>query len=347
MLMSTPGAGHNQPPGRWIAIDVGMLEHPVVGWKQPMTPANPKKKAASRCEAWIDLIRFARWKAGAIDNQGRVVYVERGELMASRSFLAQRWNWTEKAVRHFMKRLEQEFMVTKTEPRLVAGSEACPKRGQQSGQVSGQSRGQQKGQRSRNLNQHYRIENYDIYQVAREVEGIIRGQRKDTASDQPNDQHRGQRGASEGPESIQGDTKGYNNSPNGELSLSSDASPSKDPVSQTVREAHRLYNETAKTLGLPTARVLNKSRKRALALRIKEAGGLDGFRDALANLGKSSFLQGQNDRGWRADLEFVCQAKSFAKLMDGAYTDRNQTSNSTRRVLDELKAKKRQEINHG
>lgn len=337
MLMSTPGVGHNQPPGRWIAIDVGMLDHPVVGWKQPVTPADPKKKAASRCEAWLDLIRFARWKAGAADNQGSTVYVERGELMASLSFLATRWNWTVKQVRGFMQRLENEMMVTKTEPQPV------PKPRPKVVTPVGKHDGHQRGKRRNNFTQHYRIENYDLYQSYRDMEDYLEGKQQDHPEEPPE----GKRRASEGQESIPRGTKGYNSSPDGELSLSSDLPPSEDPVAKTVREAHRLYNETAKQLGLPVARVLNKSRERSLALRIKEAGGLDGFRDALANLGKSSFLQGQNDRGWRADLEFVCQAKSFAKLMDGAYNDRDQTSNSTRRVLDELKAKKRQENSHG
>jgi hypothetical protein len=39
----------------------------------------------------------------------------------------------------------------------------------------------------------------------------------------------------------------------------------------------------------------------------------------MANIEKSAFLRGQNDRGWRADIAFVCQASSFAKLFEGGY----------------------------
>jgi len=105
-------------------------------------------------------------------------------------------------------------------------------------------------------------------------------------------------------------------------------SPDDDPPSpkgpsqaEIVREAHRLYNETAKRAGLPIAKVMNDARRRALALRVKEAGGLDGFREAMANLEASPFLTGQNDRGWRADIKFVCQPSSFAKLFEGAYNN--------------------------
>lgn len=40
---------------------------------------------------------------------------------------------------------------------------------------------------------------------------------------------------------------------------------------------------------------------------------------ALANIERSSYLTGKNDRGWRADLDFMLQAKSFDRLHDGGY----------------------------
>ena len=33
----------------------------------------------------------------------------------------------------------------------------------------------------------------------------------------------------------------------------------------------------------------------------------------------SAFLRGDNDRGWRTDIDFVLQAASFTKLMEGSY----------------------------
>lgn len=40
---------------------------------------------------------------------------------------------------------------------------------------------------------------------------------------------------------------------------------------------------------------------------------------ALANVERSSFLRGQTSAGFRADIKFLCQAESFAKLIDGGY----------------------------
>jgi len=36
----------------------------------------------------------------------------------------------------------------------------------------------------------------------------------------------------------------------------------------------------------------------------------------------SAFCRGENDRGWRADLDFLCQPKSFNGLIEGKYDDR-------------------------
>lgn len=88
------------------------------------------------------------------------------------------------------------------------------------------------------------------------------------------------------------------------------------------KAAFEAWNELAKRLGLPVAQVLDDNRRRAIRKRL-EVGGLDLWRRALAGVEASAFLRGQraggDGRTFKADLTFVCQAKSFAKLVDGAY----------------------------
>jgi hypothetical protein len=102
-----------------------------------------------------------------------------------------------------------------------------------------------------------------------------------------------------------------NTSPDGE-----DRTPDLDCL-----EAFTLYNSLALQLGLPQASTLTPSRRQLLKARLKEHGGLDGWRRALENLKASAFLRGENDRAFRASLDFILQASSFAKLIDGAYAD--------------------------
>lgn len=82
--------------------------------------------------------------------------------------------------------------------------------------------------------------------------------------------------------------------------------------------AFQAWNETALRCALPQAAKLTPDRQRKIAARLRDYG-LDGWRQALAHIEQSAFLTGQNDRGFRANLEFVCQPSSFAKLIDGAY----------------------------
>jgi hypothetical protein len=84
-------------------------------------------------------------------------------------------------------------------------------------------------------------------------------------------------------------------------------------------EAFNLYNEMALRVGIPQARSLTPQRRKSIAARMREHGGLEAWKLALANIERSAFLQGRNDRGWTADLDFMLQAKSFTRLVEGTY----------------------------
>lgn len=83
-------------------------------------------------------------------------------------------------------------------------------------------------------------------------------------------------------------------------------------------ECFNAYNAAALELGLPQAAKLTPNRERSIVARLKDYG-VDGWHKAISNLHGSRFLTGKTDQGFRADLDFVCQAKSFGKLHDGGY----------------------------
>lgn len=94
-------------------------------------------------------------------------------------------------------------------------------------------------------------------------------------------------------------------------------------MSRDMQEAIRLYNLVAEEAGLPMVRVLrlNQHRQKLLRARLKDAGGLKGWAEAISNLHNSPFCKGQNKRGWMADFDFVIKPESFSKLWSGRYTD--------------------------
>ena len=93
-------------------------------------------------------------------------------------------------------------------------------------------------------------------------------------------------------------------------------SPSGD---RDVEEAISLYNLMAKENGLSIAQKVNGVRPKKLRARLKDCGGIEGWKVALEKVATNPWLKGENDKGWRADLDFMLQEKSFTKIMEGAY----------------------------
>lgn len=85
-----------------------------------------------------------------------------------------------------------------------------------------------------------------------------------------------------------------------------------------ARQAFDEWNQLAARIGLPVAKDLTEPRRKALKARLA-SGGMAAWREALAALEASPMCRGDNDRNWRADLDFVCQAKSFQRLREGFY----------------------------
>lgn len=86
-----------------------------------------------------------------------------------------------------------------------------------------------------------------------------------------------------------------------------------------VVQAFDAWNALASELDLPKAQVLTSERDRKLRARLSDCGGLDGWNAAMAKIRGSPLCTGDNARGWRADLDFVLQRKSFTRLMEGSY----------------------------
>lgn len=115
--------------------------------------------------------------------------------------------------------------------------------------------------------------------------------------------------------------------PNGSLSSGDDE----------ARQAVESYNLAAGEAGWPKVQTLSKSRQSALKARLAECGGLEGWVLALAKARASPLCNGQNDRGWTANFDFLTRQSSFAKLMEGNY-DARQSSRPPNRAATQSDA---------
>lgn len=78
------------------------------------------------------------------------------------------------------------------------------------------------------------------------------------------------------------------------------------------------YNLLAQRIGLPVVRKLTDDRKRRLKAQIGQHGP-DAWGLALEKLEANAWMHGANERGWCADFDFLLQAKSFNRLLEGGY----------------------------
>lgn len=94
-----------------------------------------------------------------------------------------------------------------------------------------------------------------------------------------------------------------------------------------IAEAVEVYNAAATEVGWPRAQRITASRRAALKARLRECGGIEGWRAAMARARASPFLCGDSGRGWKADFDFLIKSSKFTKLMEGGY-DRSDRSAS-------------------
>jgi hypothetical protein len=76
------------------------------------------------------------------------------------------------------------------------------------------------------------------------------------------------------------------------------------------------WNDGPAAAGATRANALDANRRKLLALRVKEHGE-DAVLRAIANLGRSPFHCGKNDRGWRANIGWMLKSpENFMKALE-------------------------------
>lgn len=109
--------------------------------------------------------------------------------------------------------------------------------------------------------------------------------------------------------------------PKGDGRLFDDEEPEPEPADE-AQAAFDGWNAMARSCGLPVAKSLDEARRRAIRKRL-ETGGLALWGEALRAVEASAFCRGlrpgSDGRIFKADLTFLCQPKSFNRLVDGGY----------------------------
>ena len=85
-----------------------------------------------------------------------------------------------------------------------------------------------------------------------------------------------------------------------------------------------IFNSVCKNL--PTVQKLTKSRKSAINARITDYN-LSTLGDVFQKVATSNFLNGENDRNWTADFDWIMNPNNFIKILEGKYNSKQRNKN--------------------
>jgi hypothetical protein len=79
---------------------------------------------------------------------------------------------------------------------------------------------------------------------------------------------------------------------------------------------------------LPKVKVLTDSRRKKIAVRWEQhKQDFDFFEKGFQAVAESPFLQGQNDRGWKADFDWLMDNDTnLVKVIEGKYSNKQHSS---------------------
>jgi hypothetical protein len=269
-----------------------MREHPIVGYHLGAPePADKRRCAYAYGFAWQFLIEEAAYRPRTKVVYGTSYQLNVGELVGSERFLAEAWNWHRTTVRRFLKKLCAHEMI-----------KVCPQKGRKAGTIV-----------LCNYAEYQQLQEHDVpASVPAEVQKCALTRKKDNTVKEKKD-----------PLSSSDDLLPF-------VADADKVNPPKpdtrtkasDPVAAELSEvavAFKRWNEVARECGFQKANRLTPERKKKLTALLKD-GGLETFERALSEMTKSKFLRGENDRGWRAHIDFLFERGKYDKILDGNYS---------------------------
>jgi len=96
-----------------------------------------------------------------------------------------------------------------------------------------------------------------------------------------------------------------------------------DPIMEIVEDTEikwvvERWNAMCGLVGLPTVSKVTDQRRIAIKKRLEEYSA-EKIEEVFNLVSKSAFLLGENDRGWKADFDFVINKSKFPKILEGSY----------------------------
>ncbi len=88
------------------------------------------------------------------------------------------------------------------------------------------------------------------------------------------------------------------------------------PKGNDIETVRTLYNETC--LFLPPCQAITKKRSE-LVSEVLESFTIEDVKKVFEKANKADFLNGKNERGWKASFDWLIDINHFARVLEGAY----------------------------
>lgn len=102
-----------------------------------------------------------------------------------------------------------------------------------------------------------------------------------------------------------------------------------DSGTPEVQEFVKLYRDIC--VSLPNPRYIQSARKKAI-INIVKKYSLEDIKTVFTNAQASDFLTGKNDRGWKADIDFILREDKFISILEGKYNGKKQSVSAEGRL---------------
>ena len=110
----------------------------------------------------------------------------------------------------------------------------------------------------------------------------------------------------------------------GKVSLDTIGQKNSKAIPDNLQQVAEAWN----SLNLSCIKSINNTRLKLLNSRIKEVG-IEVVIEAINNISKSSFLKGQNDRGWIISFDWLVKPNNFQKVLEGNYINKEVKGNDS------------------
>lgn len=102
-----------------------------------------------------------------------------------------------------------------------------------------------------------------------------------------------------------------------------DSKESSSSSSKQVDEFISLYHDVCKSL--PKVRIVTDKRKKAIKTLLSKIS-LEEIKEAFEIIEKTPFLKGDNDRGWKPNIDFLVRHDNIVKILEGFYDSSSQSN---------------------